>query len=126
MIQEIRDFFSRIGQSFERSDLRGLDPQTVQGLARDIGVTTDDLYTLDRIGAEEPVLMPQRLSLEGVSPAVVQAEWPSVWKDLQRVCSLCESKDVCKNEFELAPDANDWRRYCANEGTIKSLQESLR
>jgi hypothetical protein len=118
MIHSIMNFFTKF---FARPELEGLDPEQVKEIARDMNVTADDLYLLDRSGSE-PALMPQRLSQEGVDPAVIQAEWPSVWKDLQRVCSLCGSKDVCRNELELAPEANDWRHYCPNEGTIRSLK----
>lgn len=119
MIQEIKAFLARI---FSRSEVAGLDPCQVQELARDVGVTTDDLYRLDRVGAHVRVLMPRRLSHEGVNPAVVQAEWPSVWKDLQRVCSVCESKDVCRHDLDTAPNAAGWQYYCSNEGTIKLLR----
>ncbi len=119
MIHEIKEFFSRM---FSRPELETLDPQQVGEIARDMGVSPDDLYRLDRSG-EQSTLMPKRLAHEGISPAVIQAEWPSVWKDLQRVCTLCGSKDVCRNELELAPDAQDWRRYCPNEGTIRSLSD---
>lgn len=121
MIQSIRKFFRRVGDQLLPSDLHMLDAGQVQEIARDIGVTTDDLYHLDRLGAQAS-LMPQRLSQEGLNPVVIQAEWPAVWKDLQRVCGNCRSRDVCRNELELAPDAQDWRRYCPNEHTIKSLE----
>lgn len=122
MIHGIKEF---IGKLFARSDLDALDPHEVDEIARDMGVTSDDLYRLDRVGSHT-TLMPKRLSHEGVDPAVVQAEWPSVWKDLQRVCSLCDTKDVCKNELELAPEAAEWRLYCRNEGTITALADETR
>lgn len=123
-MQGIKELLGRFGRFFERPELHALDDDTIAQLSRDVGVTRDELYALEQTGSR-PVLMPSRLAHEGVSPVVVQAEWPSVWKDLQRVCSLCSSKDVCQHEFELAPDAPDWHRYCGNEGTIKSLQDTL-
>jgi hypothetical protein len=120
MIHEIKEFFSKL---LARPELEALDRDQVAEIAHDMGVTTDDLYRLDRAGTQTPP-MPDRLRLEGLNPTVIQAEWPSVWKDLQRVCTLCESKDVCRNELELAPEALDWKRYCPNEHTIKSLHAS--
>ncbi len=121
MIQRIKEF---IGGLLARSDLDALDPHEVNEIARDMGVTADDLYRLDRVSSHT-TLMPKRLSLEGVDPAIVQAEWPSVWKDLQRACSLCGSKDVCRNELVLAPEAADWRLYCRNESTIKAFADDM-
>jgi hypothetical protein len=118
MIDRIKEFLSNI---FTRSELATLDPQQLGEIARDIGVSSGDLYRLDHSGAA-PALMPRRLEHEGVDSAFVQAEWPSVWKDLQRSCSLCGSKDVCRNELVIAPEAQDWRRYCPNEHTIDALK----
>ncbi len=121
MINGIKEFLGRIGRVFERSDLEGMAIGQVEEIARDVGVAADDLYRLDRSGPGNPVLLPRRLEQEGISPVVVQAEWPSVWKDLRRVCSVCASKDVCEHDLENAPDEPDWRRYCPNEHTIRSL-----
>lgn len=122
MMHQIREFFSGL---FARPELETLNPWQVEEIARDTGVTADELYRLDRSGVHD-TLMQERLAQEGVSPTVIQAEWPSVWKDLQRVCTLCDSRDVCRHELELAPDASDWQRYCPNEGTIKSLPHTKR
>lgn len=118
MIHRIKEFFDGI---FGRSDLSALDPYEVEEIAREIGVTSGELQEIDRHG-ERAALMPRRLAQEDVNPAVVQAEWPSVWRDLQRVCSVCDSQDVCRNELDLAPEAPDWQRYCPNAGTIKALK----
>lgn len=122
MTMTIKGLLERIGRIFAVSELRGLDADQIEELARDVGVTAADLYRLDQAGSP-PVAMPRRLALEGISPAVVEAKWPSVWKDLQRICSVCQARDVCEVELELAPDARDWRRYCPNEGTIRALAE---
>lgn len=121
MIQEVADFFKRIGQHFASSELQTLEPHQVEAIARDVGVTTDELYELDLAGSQVS-LMPRRLEREGIEPVVVQAEWPSVWKDLQRVCTVCASKDVCRHDLDAAPDSESWRRYCPNENTIKAFE----
>ncbi|MGE0602761.1 MAG: hypothetical protein AB7O46_03135 [Xanthobacteraceae bacterium] len=121
MMHEIRDFFSRVGHFFARSDLDRVDAHDMEVIARDIGVAAADLYRLESDGAFNPSLLPQRMSQEGIDASVVQAEWPPVWKDLQRVCAFCESKHICKYDLEHAPDASGWHRYCGNEGTLKTL-----
>lgn len=121
MMQGIKSFFSNVGRFFARSDLDGVDAYEMEAIARDIGVTSADLYRLERQSAFNPLLLPQRMSQEGIDASVVQAEWPPVWKDLQRVCALCENKSVCAHDLQHAPDAGDWRRYCGNEGTFSTL-----
>jgi len=119
MAHGIREFFTNL---FARPELEGLDPKQVEEIARDMNVTASDLYRLDQSGTE-PVLMPQRLSQEGVDPAVIQAEWPSVWKDLQRVCALCNSRKLCQEELDDMPQSQHWRGYCSNENTIHALEK---
>ncbi len=118
MIHRIKEFFGGI---FGRSDFAALDASEVGEIAREMNLSVGELQQLERHGAQAS-LMPQRLAQEGVDPVVVQAEWPSVWRDLQRVCTLCDSKDVCQNELDLAPEAPDWQRYCPNVGTINALK----
>jgi hypothetical protein len=122
MTKTFKKLFERIADRLRPSELQLLDTGQVDEIARDIGVTSDDLRRLDRMDEHSAMLMPQRLRHEGIDPAVIEAKWPSVWKDLQRVCGNCNSKDVCQAELEIAPDARDWRRYCSNAGTIRSLE----
>lgn len=121
MIQGIKVIFRNLGRFFARSDLDRIDAHEMEAIARDIGVSAADLYRLERQSAFNPLLLPQRMSQEGIDAAVVQAEWPPVWKDLQRVCALCESKDVCQYDLQHAPNAEGWHRYCGNEGTLATL-----
>lgn len=122
MLETIRAFFAKVGESFMRSDLDALESDHVEAIARDIGLTTDDLYRLDRRGESPYLLLPERLAQEGIKPTVVQAEWPSVWKDLQRVCALCDHADVCQRDFDARPDSGEWHNYCPNDSTMKFLQ----
>ncbi|MCW5681079.1 MAG: hypothetical protein KF794_10330 [Xanthobacteraceae bacterium] len=122
MIEMIRAFFAKVGGPFMRSDLDELESDQVKAIARDIGMTADDLYRLDRRGDSSYLLLPERLVQEGIKPTVVQAEWPSVWKDLQRVCALCDHADVCQRDLDAHPDSGEWHSYCPNESTMKFLQ----
>ncbi len=124
MTKTLRKWLERIADRLKPSELQMLDAGQIDEIARDIGLTSDDLRRLDQMYEHSEMLMPQRLRHEGINPAVIEARWPSVWKDLQRVCGNCRSKDVCQAELEIAPDAQDWRRYCSNAGTIRSLENS--
>ncbi|MBX3513895.1 MAG: hypothetical protein KIT15_08275 [Xanthobacteraceae bacterium] len=120
----IRGLLGRIGRIFMASELHALDAAQVEELARDIGVTAGDLYRLEQAGSE-PVAMPRRLALEGVNPAVVEAKWPSVWKDMQRVCSLCDNREICRDNLASARGACDLPRYCPNTGSIEAFTHNL-
>ena len=122
MTRTLRKWLESIAHRLKPSELQMLDAGQIDEIARDIGVTSDDLRRLDQTEKYTAMLMPQRLQQEGMNPAVIEARWPSVWKDLQRVCGNCRSRDVCQAELEIAPDAQEWRRYCSNAGTIRSLE----
>lgn len=123
MLHSIGNVFKHIGDWLaSRSEIGAMDRETVRELAHDIGVTPADLYRLDRNGSSDISLLNERLYEEGVNSATLQAKWPSVWKDLERTCALCESKDECQQDLAVDPDAQEWHRYCPNSGTIETLR----
>ena len=121
MPRTLQRVLTRIGAWLAPSDLYDLDPDRREELARDIGVTLDDLYRLEGAGPVSPALLQQRLTHERLEPCVLQAKWPAVWKDMQRVCSLCNSKEQCGHDLAHNPEDPSWRDYCPNTNTIESL-----
>jgi hypothetical protein len=82
MMHGISTFFSNIQRFFARSDLERINMHEMEAIARDVGVTAEDLCRLEHGGEFNPSLLPQRMSQEGIDATVVQAEWPPVWRIL--------------------------------------------
>jgi hypothetical protein len=46
---------------------------------------------------------------------------PPVIRDLQRVCTLCESKRRCMRDLAKRPSDPVWQDYCPNAMTLRAL-----
>ena len=87
-------------------------------IARDLGISTDDLRALagkDRNSAE---LLIRRMATLGLDPTKLDG---AVMHDLQRCCSLCRDKQLCVHELEDKPREPTWPKYCPNEHTLAAL-----
>ncbi|HXW23952.1 MAG TPA: hypothetical protein VEK73_04330 [Xanthobacteraceae bacterium] len=90
-------------------------------IARDIGITRSELYS---IAAKRPDAADQlKLRLEAlhVDRAAVVRDEPMVMRDLERVCSQCGSTRRCKRDWKRFPDDAAWRSYCPNATTLDAL-----
>ena len=125
MFQTLKKAFSQFASSILPSELDALDPEQLRDLARDVGVSVDDLYRLEVQAPGSAELLSVRLAREGIEPAVLQARWPSVWKDLQRVCALCNHKEVCRHELAEQTAGTGWQQYCPNADTIEFAHTSV-
>jgi hypothetical protein len=105
----------------ERSDLNRLDRGEAERVATDLRMTASDLHALARQGPESTVLLDRRMAvLDLDSDEVLQSE-PAVFRDLQRVCTLCGSKRQCSRDVANNPDSAAWKDYCPNVGTLLAL-----
>jgi hypothetical protein len=92
-------------------------------IARDIGVSPAELYT---IAAKRPdAAEPLRLRLEALhhDHAALLRDEPLVMRDLERVCTTCGSKRRCVRDWARHPDDQAWRAYCPNAMTLDALDD---
>ena len=91
-------------------------------IARDLGISTDDLRALagkDRNSAE---LLVRRMATLGLDPTKFDGV---VMHDLQSRCSLCRNKQLCVHELEDKPREPTWPKYCPNEHTLAALERPI-
>ena len=91
-------------------------------LAHDVGATSSELRALAGRWPESPPLLSRRLAALGLDEAAIGHAEPAVLRDLQRVCSLCESTRECKHDL-ASRDPSDpaWQVYCPNVTTLEAL-----
>jgi len=94
-------------------------------IARDVGLSTSDLYT---IAAKRPGAADQlNLRLEALDmdrAALLHTDRLAV-RDLERVCALCGEKRQCERDLARHPDDPIWRTYCPNARTLHVLGDSV-
>ncbi len=102
------------------NEIAGLDPQEVTRVARDLGISADELRILASRNGNAADLFVRRMQTIGLDPSVVDL---AVLRDLQRCCSNCIDKVRCVHELEDKPRDPTWPKYCPNEHTLAALTE---
>jgi hypothetical protein len=87
-------------------------------IARDLGISADDLSALAGKDKNSAELLVRRMATLGLDPTKLDG---AVMRDLQRGCSLCRDKQLCVHELEDKPREPTWPKYCPNEHTLAAL-----
>jgi Family of unknown function (DUF6455) len=106
-------------------EIRSLSSQEIEGIARDLHVSTPDLLSLAQKSPGSAVLLDRRLAESGLSKDVLTARHGDVLRDMERVCGLCGVKDRCAADLDSSDHGEHQPEYCPNELTLQALaQES--
>jgi hypothetical protein len=100
-------------------DLDYVTAPDLDTIARDIGVSTADLRRLNRSGSE--LLLPRMMAALHLDPAQVKATDLALFRDLQRVCTLCNCKKRCARTLADGDAAATYEAYCPNALSLKAL-----
>ncbi len=100
------------------AELHALGNVELERLVQDAGLTFRDLLDLARTSGDLAALLYRRLEEAGID---VKSVDPLVLRDMQRSCSLCQSKTQCAHELEDKPKVASWPEYCPNHQTIDAL-----
>jgi hypothetical protein len=103
------------------TDLEALGPQETARLARDVGLEPGDLRELARHYTDAAALLEKRLDSLGLSSAELQKNAPGQLRDMERLCTLCQSKGRCARDLAADRDDPVWHQYCPNEQTLTAL-----
>jgi hypothetical protein len=108
-------------QSNTLNDLRLCGEGEFERMARDVGLSVSEFRRLASLGPNAPDLLERRMAALDLDPVEVSAIAPQTFRDLQRVCSLCESHGRCLRDLAREPTNEVWRDYCPNVGTLMTL-----
>lgn len=93
----------------------------VERIARDVRMTPAELRAVAKRGPEAADLLLRRMAALDLDPAEVSQVGPQTFRDLQRVCSLCESKRRCARDLAHDSAMPAWQDYCPNAQTLIAL-----
>jgi hypothetical protein len=112
----------------ERFELERVGADEVQRLAKDLGLAPAELRLLVSRGSQEADLLHRRLALLRLDPKALAAREPLLFRDLQRLCALCDRRGRCVRDLARADVRDpadsasaDWQDYCPNAATLKML-----
>jgi hypothetical protein len=104
------------------AEVAALDSHARERIAQDSGLSADDLPKLVSSGPDAADLLDRRLEALHLDRDELKRNEPAVLRDLQRLCSFCESKGRCMRDLARDPDNPGWVGYCPNAPTLTALQ----
>jgi hypothetical protein len=122
MIQVFADWLKR---RRDRAELNALDGEERERVAHDLGVGAAELDYLVREG-HDPVQLPQMLAAIGIDEAALKRAQPSLRRELERVCSLCETATLCQYELAGGTAGVSYPYFCPNAAELKALSGKAR
>jgi hypothetical protein len=112
-------------EEFPGGELSSLSAFEVGRIANDLGVTTSELRELSRKGSDASSRLVRRLEALGLDSEKVARENPLEFRDMQRLCALCDRHGRCARDLSRDPGSDVWQLYCPNAGTIREVQASM-
>jgi hypothetical protein len=95
----------------------------IERMARDVRMSASELRAIMKLGPEAADLLQQRMAALDLDPKEVARLEPETLRDLQRVCTLCQSHRRCARDFARKAKIETWNDYCPNTGTLMALSE---
>jgi len=104
-----------------RRELAKCGAEEVAAIARDIGLSTEELEFIASKGPNAADELPKLLRTLGVDPQKLLSDRDSTLRDLQRICITCGHKAQCKHELAGGTAAKHYHDYCPNAMSIDEL-----
>jgi len=114
----VREYRRAVGL---RGELAECPPEEVARMARDIGVSPQELKLFVNKGPQAAAELPKLLLALGVDPKKLASNDPDTMRDLQRLCITCGDKSQCRHDLAAGTAAEHYRDYCPNAISITAL-----
>jgi hypothetical protein len=93
----------------------------VRRIADDLGLTPGELQVIAAKRPDATDLLTARLVALHLDAGKVANQNGPVFRDLQRVCTMCGSRTPCARDLMTRASSDDWRTYCPNAPTLNAL-----
>lgn len=117
ILQWCRDWMRRDSAS----ELKCCGEEEVGRIAQEVGVSPAELRRLASLGPDSADLLLRRMAELDLDRKEVFRTEPAVFRDLQRVCTMCESHGRCRRDFARDSANPAWKDYCPNAATLMAL-----
>jgi hypothetical protein len=101
--------------------LQSCAEQEVERIARDSGISASDFRELVSLGPNASDPLERRMAALDLDPVEVSEVAPETFRDLQRVCSICQSHRRCLRDLARDHAKPEWKDYCPNVETLMAL-----
>jgi hypothetical protein len=104
-----------------RSEFKNCRPDEVATIARDVGLSPEELLYITKKGPHAADELARLLRALGVDPQKFRSTDPTLMRSLERVCVSCEHKDQCRHNLSAGTAAGHYQYYCPNAISLKAL-----
>ncbi len=123
----VEAFLARLLEGWRaRRELEGLEPNELERVAGEFGMTASDLEELAAKGKDAARLLNERLQALGLTRQDVEEAASGLMADLEKTCSRCKDKGVCEKDLARRPDDAVWENYCPNAGDLGDILHRLK
>ena len=123
VIVPIADWWRKHAALRENSnDLDSLGADELARVAMDVGIPASDLRALAQHCSDAADLLERRIAALGLNAEALAHDPRAQMRDMERLCTMCESKGCCARDLAADPTDPVWRQYCPNEQTLTELQ----
>ena len=121
-VKKLTDLFGNwLEHRREVREMRELEPNQFTGIARELGITPDDLDTFVSRGPQAVDELPKLLRALGIDETALARNQPLVLRDMERVCAACQQKHLCSRDLKAGTTPKYFDEYCLNASTINAL-----
>jgi uncharacterized protein YjiS (DUF1127 family) len=107
-----------------RGDLANCGADEVALIARDIGVSPEELRFAASKGPHAADELPKLLRALGVDPQKLASDDAAIMRSLERICISCGHKNQCQHDLAAGTAASHYRDYCPNAMSLDELFHS--
>jgi len=103
------------------AELAACPPSELHHIARDIGLSVNDLRALAEAHPGPSELLPLRLQQLGLDPGFVKYALTATYRDLERTCATCTAWRRCARDLAKGDVQAGMGSYCLNAPSIDAL-----
>jgi len=103
------------------ADLGDLGPDELARVASDVGVSASELRALSQYCSDAADLLEQRIAALDMDVKVLARDAGAQLREMERLCTMCESKGRCARDLAADPNDEVWRKYCPNQEALIDL-----
>ena len=96
-------------------------PDEVMRMAKDIGVTPNQLQELVRKGPDSANLLKSMLVALHVDPKIIADMDPLVMREMKWLCITCNNKKRCEHELAKGTATEHFHEFCPNAVSMDEL-----
>ena len=109
-----------LGHQRERAAIGLSQPDTLDALAKDLGISLSELSYLVN-AAPDPLQLPDMLRALGIDEAALRRAQPALLRAMEEACAQCAVLGRCR--YALARDAaGEYEQFCPNAASLTALR----